>query len=67
MKPEELTLFMQSMNMGAKDLAEFLGVTPQGVKLWLNGGRSIPTTTVRLIRLFQRHPETISKYREVNL
>lgn len=60
---EELSKFMRKHGFSEKEFAEFLGVTPQAVRLWVTGQREISVTNTRLIRLLDKHSTLISAFR----
>lgn len=63
MSPEDIKTYrVMHLNMTFKVFAELLGVTPQAVKLWEQGKRDMPETTVRLIKLFQKFPQLIKEF-----
>lgn len=62
MTSEEFKRFMQNCKMSKKEMALQLGVTHQAVQLWLDGKRSIPETTFRLIKLFQKYPNLMKEF-----
>lgn len=59
---KELQSFMDHHGVSRKELAEILGVTIQGVNLWMKGKRDISKTTSRLIRLFNKYPKLIREF-----
>ena len=62
LKPEELLDFMNRRGISEKELGEILGVTIQGVKLWLSDKRKINLTITRLVRLFDKYPQLIKEF-----
>lgn len=62
MTPEELEKFMRKHGFGEKEMGEFMGVTLQGVRLWLSGERAISVTNTRIIRLFNKHPHLMKEF-----
>lgn len=59
---KELQEFMDLHGVSRKELAQILGVTIQGVNLWMNGKRDISLTTSRLVRLFIKYPLLIREF-----
>ncbi len=62
MTAKEILDFRLSLSLDGKMFAALIGVTPQAVQLWETGQRSCPETTVRLIKMFQKYPETLRKF-----
>lgn len=62
LSPEELQKFMRKHGISDYELAEILGVTIQGVNLWLSGGRKFSITNSRLLRMFDKNPELIRDF-----
>ena len=58
----ELKAFMDLHGFSKKEFADFLGVTVQAVKLWLNDDRDISVTNSRLIRLLTKFPQLIKEF-----
>jgi DNA-binding transcriptional regulator YiaG len=62
MTSKELDAFMKKHGFGEKEMADFMGVTIQGVRLWLSGERAISVTNTRLIRLMIKHPSLMKEF-----
>lgn len=62
MTPEELVTYRKSLQFNRQTFAELIGVTKQAVVFWEDGQRSIPETTVRLLKLFQKYPQLIGEF-----
>lgn len=62
LKPKDLVDFRKNTELSQADLAELLGITLQGVRLWEDGKRDIPETTARLIRLFKKYPQLVKEF-----
>jgi DNA-binding transcriptional regulator YiaG len=62
MTPQEFIAYRQSVQMSQKEIAALLGVTFQCIQFWERGARTIPRTTCRLIRLFQKFPQLIGEF-----
>lgn len=58
----EMSAFRNFCKMDHKEFAALLGVTPQAVQLWETEQRRIPETTVRLIEMFKKYPETLERF-----
>jgi DNA-binding transcriptional regulator YiaG len=62
MSPQELQKFMNKHGFSEQDFADFLGVTVQGVNLWLSGERTFSVTNSRLIKLLDKHSILIREF-----
>ena len=62
MGAEEIQAFMNRHGFGENEFAEFMGVSPQGVRLWLTGERQFSVTNSRLVRLFIKHPALMKEF-----
>jgi len=62
LSPEEVEDFMNRHGYDEWAFAEFLGVTVQAVRLWLNGKRDFSVLNSRLLRLFDKKPELMLEY-----
>lgn len=65
MKPTELLSFRTQHQMTQVEMADFLGVTYQAIKLWESGDRPINETVAKAIRFFQRHPKLMKEFSEL--
>lgn len=59
---EELNEFMTTHGFSDVALAEFLGVTLQGVRLWRREQREISLTTTKVIRLMIKFPHMLREF-----
>ena len=59
---KELRTFMNTHGFSEREFADFLGVTRQGINLWLLGSRDISLTISRLIRLLAKYPKLIKEF-----
>lgn len=59
---QELKDFMKRHGFSEKEMAEFLGKTVQGIKLWLQGQREINVTVSRLLKLMDKYPQLIREF-----
>ncbi len=62
MSPQQLIDFRTKFSLSDKGLANLLGVTFQGVRLWESGQRAIPTTTVKILNLLNRNPHLMQEF-----
>jgi len=62
MLPQEFLAFRTANGLTDKTAAKLIGVTFQAVRMWENGQRPIPETTVRLVRLFVKFPQLIYEF-----
>lgn len=63
MSSDEVVQFRMRHKLGEKGLADILGVTFQAVRLWEQAKRGVPTTQIRLMKLFDRHPELMAEFK----
>ncbi len=66
MDKEFVAQFLKRHNIVEKDLAQILGVSKEAVVLWIQGERTIPETTARLLVLFTREPELMIEFRSLS-
>ena len=59
---KELKAFMNLYGLSRREFSEILGITVQGVTLWLNGKRDISVTISRLVRLFKKYPRLLKEF-----
>ncbi len=62
MTPTELSAWLAKHKLQPWDLAKLLGVTDQAVQHWLGNRRSIPLTTVRLLKIFDKYPSLMKEF-----
>lgn len=62
LKAEEIAKFMRKHGMSEQEFAEIIGVTIQGVYLWLSGERKFSVTNSRLLRLLDKYPTLIREF-----
>ena len=62
MTPQQLEKFLTDFDLSNKDFAELLGVTPNAVRWWLEGGRKVPPTVAKLVRYFESHPKSMKEF-----
>lgn len=60
--PKDIEAFMKKHGFGEKEFAEFMGVTIQGVRLWLSGDRSFSVTNSRIIKLLTKYPNLMREF-----
>ena len=59
---KDLKAFMNLYGLSRREFSEILGITVQGVTLWLNGKRDISVTISRLVRLFKKYPRLLKEF-----
>ena len=64
MNAMDLQKFLTKHKMEYSQLADLIGLTPAAVNHWLTGARSIAKPYGRLLRLFDRHPQLMSEFRQ---
>lgn len=64
MSLEELVIFMKKHGFAEKEFADFMGVTPQGVRLWVTGQREVSVTNTRLLRMLDKYPQLIAGFKD---
>lgn len=62
MTPDELRQWLEFFDMSEQELAETIEVTKPAVDHWLAGRREMPSTTVRLLKFFLKHPTLIGEF-----
>lgn len=62
MTPDELQQWLNFFDMSEQELAETLEITKPAVDHWLSGRREMPSTTVRLLKFFLKHPTLIGEF-----
>lgn len=62
MTPRELEKFMAKHRLSDHEFADIIGVTKPAIDHWIAGRRSIPATTARLIRYFDKHPTAMDEF-----
>lgn len=62
LSPEEIQKFMRTHGFSEQDFADFLGVSIQGVNLWLSGARKFSITNSRILRLLDKHRTLIRDF-----
>jgi len=62
MNQSEIVGFMHRHNMDQIMFADMLGVTRQAVNFWVKGEREMPTTTVRVLRIFDKYPQLMLEF-----
>jgi DNA-binding transcriptional regulator YiaG len=60
--PKQIQTWMNKHGFGEKEFGEFLGVTPQAVRLWLNGAREFSITNSRILKLLDKNPRIIADF-----
>lgn len=63
MTAKELSNFLVRHKITGEKFAETLGVTKPAIDHWLSNRRSIPETTARLIKFFDKHPDVMDEFR----
>ena len=58
----ELEKLLTELDLTNEDFAKLLGVTPNAVRWWLDGGRKVPPTVAKLVRYFVAHPKAIKEF-----
>lgn len=62
MTANEMIDFQNKHGFSDDDLATFLGVTKQAVRLWTRGQREINMTITRVLRLLDRYPHLLKEF-----
>lgn len=62
MSKHDVKEWMQRHNMSAEEMADWLGMTKQGVLHWLSGKREIPEPIGRLLNYFDLRPERMKDF-----
>lgn len=60
--PEEVRFLRKSLGYSGADFAGLMGVTPETVSRWENGGQPIGTTADKLLRLAVAHLQPPDRY-----
>ena len=62
MSKEELSAWMKRHGYTIEELADYLGMTKQGVQYWLSGHRKIPEPMGRLLNFFDLRPQLLKEF-----
>lgn len=62
MTSEQLKNFLRKHKLSNDQFAELLGITKPAVDHWLTGRRSVPMTTVKLLKYFDAHPDAMEEF-----
>jgi DNA-binding transcriptional regulator YiaG len=62
MTSEELRAWMRKNNFKSQELAEYLGMTNQGVTYWIEGKREIPEPIGRLFNFLDQRPHLLREF-----
>ena len=60
---QELKEFMQKHGFSEAELSDLLGVTKQGLRLWIRDQREINLTATRVIRMFEKYPGLMREFK----
>jgi DNA-binding transcriptional regulator YiaG len=68
MTPQELVKFRNDTKLTQAGLADILGCTWQAIRFWEfpvdhKDNRKIPTTTLKVLKLFQKYPQLMSEFK----
>lgn len=62
MSIKELIEWMNLQGYSQREFANLMGVTQQGVSLWLTGRRDFGVCNTRIIRLFKKYPQLLKEF-----
>lgn len=62
MSPQELRKFLIENQMTQTELALKLGVSSGAVAHWLAGTRSVNPTAVKVVKFWQKYPQTLAYF-----